>query len=161
MSAPLPFQWIVLIATFVVAIGLTIVPLPQWVDIARPEWVALTMIYWCMAMPWRVSIGTAWCLGLLLDVLQGATLGQHALALVLVAYLIQRFYLQLRSFPVWQQSLVVMLLLLVYKFPLFWISGMSSRVEPVLGWQAVIASGLLWPWVFALLRGIRRHYELA
>lgn len=143
------------------AIGLALMPLPHWLAVWRPDWLALVLIYWCMTMPDRVGMGTAWMLGLLLDVLTGTILGLHALALVLIAYLVQRFYLRLRAFPVWQQSFLLLFLLTIYQLPLFWLSGWGARRDPTLAWQAIISGSLVWPWIFALMRSIQGRYGLS
>ncbi|HWP94977.1 MAG TPA: rod shape-determining protein MreD [Gammaproteobacteria bacterium] len=147
--------------TFVVALVLTIWPLPAWAEAWRPHWAALTLIYWCLALPNRINIGVAWLVGVVLDVLHGALLGQHALALVLVAFLANRFHLQIRVFPVLQQTVAVTLLLAVYAFVLFWISG-ATGVE--IGFHryipALLTSALLWPWTFAVLRHLRRTWQV-
>jgi rod shape-determining protein MreD len=143
------------------AMGLALVPLPHWLAVWRPDWLALVLIYWCMAIPDRVGMGTAWVLGLLLDVLTGTILGLHALALVLIAYLVQRFYLQLRAFPVWQQSFILLFLLTIYQLPLFWLSGWGARRDPALAWQAIISGSLVWPWIFALMRSLQGRYGLS
>ena len=70
--------WII-VTSFLAALALTVLPLPDWVALIRPEWVALVLIYWCMALPGRVGVGFAWITGLLLDVLRAGLLGQHAL----------------------------------------------------------------------------------
>ena len=77
----------VILATFAVCYVLAIVPLPQWLLWGRPEWVALTLIYWVIALPHRVGITTAIAVGVGLDVLEGAALGQNAAALAVVAIL--------------------------------------------------------------------------
>lgn len=160
MSAQRPRRWAVLAGSFAAAFALTLVPLPETFEYWRPDWVALTLIYWAMALPWRVGLGIGWLLGLLLDVVYGTLLGLHGLAMVIMAYLVLRFYLQFRAFPVWQQSLVVLVLLTVYHFPVFWMSGLTGISEPVMGWPAIVAGAIIWPWVFAILRGIRRRYRL-
>jgi hypothetical protein len=77
---------IAILASFVIALILTIVPLPEWMTPFRPEWVALTLIYWCMALPQRIGVTIGWSMGFVLDVIKGAVFGQHALALAVVAY---------------------------------------------------------------------------
>lgn len=154
-------RWLVLASCFCMAIGLALMPLPHWLAVWRPDWLALVLIYWCMAMPDRVGMGMAWMLGLLLDVLTGTILGLHALALVLIAYLVQRFYLQLRAFPVWQQSFLLLFLLAIYQLPLFWLSGWGARRDPTLAWQAIISGSLVWPWIFALMRSIQGRHGLS
>ena len=74
-----------ILLTFAAAMLLTIIPLSDGFRALRPDWVALTLIFWCLALPDRVSVGSGFIAGLLLDVLTGTLLGQHALALSLVA----------------------------------------------------------------------------
>ena len=75
----------VIVASLIVAFMLTAMPLPSWAVSWRPAWVAMVLIYWCMALPQRMGIGISWVLGLLLDVQQGTILGQHAIGLAIVA----------------------------------------------------------------------------
>lgn len=147
--------------SFVVALVLTIVPLPHWMAPFRPEWVALTLIYWCMALPQRLGILTAFGLGLILDVLKGALLGQHALALVVIVYLTLKVYQQIRVFPRWQQALSIMGLLILYQVLVTWINGITGlRSSTWSDWLPTLSSTLLWPWVYLILRDIRRHFGI-
>ena len=76
-----------IVFTFIIALLLTIMPLPEWARYLRPDWVGLVLIYWCLAVPERVGVITGWLMGLLVDLLTGAILGQHALALTVVAWI--------------------------------------------------------------------------
>ena len=49
-----------LIGTFAAAVILAIMPFPNWAEPFRPDWVGLVLIYWCLAIPDRVSVGTGW-----------------------------------------------------------------------------------------------------
>src|SRR4051812_37770357 len=102
--------------SFLVAVTLSIVPMPIWTEGFRPAWVVLLMIYWIIVIPTSVSLGGAWVLGLLLDMLNGTLLGEHAMAMCIVAYLSLKFQRQLRVFPFWQQTLGVFLLIGIYQF---------------------------------------------
>ena len=73
--------------TFFLAYFLAIVPFPDWAMDYRPEWVPLVLIYWVMALPYRVGIGWAWLAGIILDILEGSTLGLNAMALVIICLL--------------------------------------------------------------------------
>jgi rod shape-determining protein MreD len=85
---------------------------------------------------------------LALDALSGALLGQHALALLIVVYLSQRFYLRIRVFPMSQLAVTVVLLLSVYQFTLFWIDGVAGRTVPLIErWGPVVSGAVL----FALI----------
>jgi len=166
-SGSVPVNWpfiqrqLVLMASFGIALGLDLMPLPHWLAYWRPDWLALVLIYWGMALPDRVGLGTAWLLGLLLDVLTGTILGAHALALVLIAYVVQRFYLQLRAFPVWQQSFFLLFLLALYQLPLIWLLALGAQHQPILAWQTIISGSLMWPLIFASLRGMQGRYDLS
>jgi rod shape-determining protein MreD len=153
--------WII-IASFVVALALTILPLPNWLGMIRPEWVALVLIYWCMALPGRVGVGFAWTIGLLLDVLRAGLLGQHALSLAIVAYITLQFYQRIRVFPLWQQAISVLILILLHLLLQLWIKGISGNPPPALAFLLpALSSMLLWPLMFLGLRRLRRRYRVA
>lgn len=151
----------VIIASFLAAFMLSIVPLPIWAVEWRPDWVAMVLIYWCIALPQRVSVASGWFAGLIQDVLSNVLLGQHALSLSIVAFFSVQMHRQVRVFPIWQQAIFVALLIISSHFPEIWIRGMLEQ-QP-LGWSFIfpaISSMLLWPWLFVLLRDLRRHYRV-
>jgi rod shape-determining protein MreD len=124
---------------------LAVVPLPDLVAPFRPDWVAVILIYWALAAPRRFSLVTAFLMGLALDTLMGALLGQHALALLLVVYLAERFYLRVRMFPVSQLAVSVLILLALYEFVLFWIDGIAGRTVPLVErWAPPLTGTLAW-----------------
>lgn len=152
----------VIILTFVVALMLTMVPLPQWAQELWPHWVLMTLVYWSMAIPTRIGVGIAWILGLLLDVSYGALLGQHALALAVVVFLTINLHQRLRIFPIWQQAIVIFVFCVIYNIINLWIKGISGYAPSV--WLYVIPSfttALVWPVVFFILRYTRRFYRVA
>jgi rod shape-determining protein MreD len=138
-----------------------IIPLPVNLETARPEWVALVLIYWCMAIPERIGVGYGWIVGLLLDVLKGSLLGQHALALAVVAYITLKLYRRMRVFPLWQQSMVILFMLILHQLLILWFDGIVGNPEKNwLYWLASLTGMLLWPGVFLVLRGTRRFYKV-
>ncbi|MCC5860279.1 MAG: rod shape-determining protein MreD [Gammaproteobacteria bacterium] len=146
------------LASLVLALALAIVPLPAQAGALRPDWVALALMFWCLTTPSRFGLGWAFILGLLLDTLTGALLGQHALALMLVTYPVLRFRLRLRVFPMFQLTVAVTLLLVLYQFTLFWIDGVTSRGMPASAyWWPVITGALVWPLVFRLGESVLRE----
>ena len=149
----------IIILTFIAAMVLTVIPMPEWMALFRPEWVALTLLYWCIALPLRVGVGSAFILGLLMDVLKGALLGQHALALAIIAFLANKVHQQIRVYPVWQQALSIMALIILYMMLVLWINGIIDyKTHNWLYWLPAISSTLLWPWVYIILRDLRRHF---
>ncbi len=153
---------LVILFVFIIALGLNVMPLPVWAQDFRPQWVNLALIYWCMALPQRVGVGSAWTLGLLEDVLTGTLLGQHSLGLSLTAYMVLNLHQRIRIFPLWQQSLVVFVLLLVERLLSLWVVGATGQPMPTLWyWMPTIMGMLLWPWVFIILRDIRRRFRVS
>ena len=148
--------------SFVVAFLLTALPLPQWAEPWRPAWVTLVLIYWCLAVPQRVGVLVGWTLGLLLDAMTGTLLGQHALSLSLVAFLSLRLHLRVRVLPVWQQGLTVFLLVVLDRALSLWVTGIQGMPTQALSiWAPAVTSTLLWPWLFVVLRDVRRRYQVS
>ena len=152
----------VIMLTFLVAYVLAVLPLPQWLQWGRPEWVALTLIYWCIALPQRVGIATGLVLGVGLDVLEGALLGQNALALIAVALLSLILYQRLRVYSLWQQAGVVFMLVGINQLICQWVQNLEDiRALPRLFLLPALSSALLWPVVLHILRGLRRRYRVS
>ncbi len=144
------------ILCIVAALMLTMAPLPDWADSFRPNWVVITMIYWAMLLPRTYSVGTAWVVGLVLDVAQGTLFGQHALALALVVYITVKFHLQIRVFPISQMTATIFAMLALYQFVLFWINGVAGINSPAVAyWGPVLTSTVFWPFVSAIFGNIR------
>ena len=144
------------ILTLIVGLMLTMMPLPDLLDPFRPDWLALLVIFWAMQLPRTWSIGTAWIVGLILDVSQGTLLGQHALAFCVVAFMTVRFHLLMRVFPLPQLSATVFGLLAVYQFLLFWTNGVAGiHAASTVYWGPVVTSALIWPLLFMVLSGVR------
>jgi len=149
------------IATIIVALMLMVVPLPDGAEPFRPDWITLTLIYWAMRMPRTWSVGSAWMVGIVLDVAQGTILGQHALALTAVVFITIKFHLLVRVFPMQQLAATVFALLALYQFLLFWVNGVAGiGAPPISYWAPVISGTLLWPVVFVLLRGVSARVPL-
>lgn len=149
---------LIIAGTFLVAFLLVTIPGPQWAEQFRPDWVSLVLIYWCLATPHRVGIGSGWVAGLLLDVLYGSVLGAQALAKTLLAFIVLRIHLRVRIFPMWQQAGVVWLLLMVNQLVVVWIKGAVGDAPIEFSfWTSTVIGAAIWPWVFVLLRDLRRR----
>ena len=113
--------WWFINISILVALVLTIVPLPIGLKPLWPDWAAMVVIYWAIALPHRVSIGVAWLVGFLLDILLGTVLGVHAVSLAIVIFGVSSNFQRVRNFSVWQQSVVVGAFLILYHFLVFWL----------------------------------------
>jgi len=152
--------WVIL-ASFFAALVLAALPLPRWLQAARPEWVALFLIYWCMALPHRVGLVTGLVLGILVDVLEGAALGQNALALVTVALLALLLYQRVRVFSLPQQAGVVFVLVGIHQMICQWVQNLEGLgARSMVFMLPALSSALLWPVVLHGLRALRRTYRV-
>jgi rod shape-determining protein MreD len=152
--------WIIT-ATFVGALLLTMLPLPESMERLRPEWVTMVLIYWCLALPTRIGVGVGFSVGLILDVARGAILGQNALALTIVALLIVQLHQRVRVYPRWQQALTVLMLVALSQMLGLWVRGaVGQPPETWSYWLPSFTSMLIWPLVFQPLRDLRRHYQV-
>ena len=150
-----------ILLTFAAAMLLTIIPLSDGFSALRPDWVALTLIFWCLALPDRVSVGSGIIAGLLLDVLTGTLLGQHALALSLVAYICVRLHQRIRIYPMWQQALTVLLLLILHQLLTLWIDSTIGRpTRPLSYWLPSLIGAALWPLVYRLMTALRVNFSV-
>lgn len=142
--------------SFTLALLLALIPLPELLQPARPYWLALVLAYWVIETPDKVGLGFAFCIGLLADVMFGGILGEQALRLVVMAFILQRFRARIRFFPVWQQALAMGGLLFndrVIDAAVHLLVG-----EPLLPWSywvAPVLGMLLWLPLYVLLDAVR------
>ncbi len=98
-------SWI-LPVSIVIALVLGLLP-PAVVQPLRPYWLALVLAYWVIEEPDRVGLGAAFVAGVLADLLYGGLLGEQALRLVIMTFILQRFRARMRFFPISQQALAI------------------------------------------------------
>lgn len=142
--------------SLLVAAALQMLPLGR--HAAAPDLLALVLVFWIVHQPQRVGVGLGFVLGLLLDVHQGAVLGQHALAYTLMAYLAVSMHRRLLWFTLPGQALQVL--------PVFFTAHLVSLIARMIaggmfpgGWlfAAPLAEAALWPLVGAVLLAPQRR----
>ena len=154
--------WVVVLS-LVFAGVLAIVPIPDWLELWRPDWIALALIYWVIALPHRVGIVTAWTVGVLADVLEGTLLGLHAVVLTMTAYIGLTLYQRLRMFTPLQQSLTILMLIGTGQLVIFWVQAATGQntADNLAFVISSITSALMWPLVFVCLRFCRRSFHVS
>jgi len=150
--------WIIWL-TFFIALLLGIVPFPHF-EILRPLFMALLLAFWALELPQRVGMVTAWCLGIAQDVLDGTFLGHNALILTLITFLVLSLQQRVRMFPMWQQSLVVLVIFGLAQLLQLWLSALTGNRETLAVLLPALISALLWHWVSFGLRGLRRRFKI-
>ena len=145
--------------TFVVAMFLSLLPLPEGVNTFKPDWMALVLIYWVMAMPSKIGVLVGWLVGIVADVLYGSLFGIHAISFAVIAYLIQLLYHRLRLFARWKQSINVGVVIGIHMLlGLILRSFTQVTLYDFSYWTPIVTSAIIWPWIFVILRDVRRHF---
>ena len=138
-----------------------LLPLPDFLIWWRPNWSLMLLIYWTMALPHRIGILAGWMLGIITDVALGSVLGVHGLSFAIIAYVIILTTKRLRLFPLWQQSAVVGLMVGLDLVLSLWIQNfIAAQPKSGMYWLPIISSTFFWPWIFLLLRDLRRNFNV-
>ena len=127
-----------------------------------PDWTQLFLIYWILAAPLSIGLLSSWVVGLVLDVVLGSTLGINALMYTIISYLVFKIHHIARYITVFQQSIVIIAILLIKFTLVLWIDSILSinNYNISLYWSC-LTSALCWPLVFYSLRAIRRKYNIS
>ncbi|MFS2158806.1 rod shape-determining protein MreD [Pseudomonas sp. Pseusp122] len=158
--APSRNGWVVWLS-FLLGLLLSVSPLPQFMEIFRPLWLALLLTFWTLALPHKVGMTTAWVLGLMEDVLYGTLLGQNALILSLITFLVMSLQQRLRMYPMWQQCLILLVIFGLAQLAQLWLSALTGNRQPTLALLLpALVSVLLWPWVSYGMRGLRKRLKI-
>lgn len=156
------FRTYAIALSLIVALVLQIMPMPASFDLYRPEWVLLVLSYWTLALPHRVNVGVAFINGLILDVLLGSSLGVHSFAMCVSIYILAANYQRLRNYSVWQQAIVIGVTSAFYNLIVFWLQHLLTDVYFLFTYMwPVVSSMVIWPWLFWLLRKLRRQMRLS
>lgn len=160
-----PAHPLFVLITLLVALTANLAPLSGAALALRPDFLALVLLYWCIHEPRIIGVGLAWLVGLLMDVGDATVFGQHALGYAVLAYAGDHFRRRILRFPLWQQAIQVLGLLVLY-------AGLVAVVRLVGGasmprWTYLVSpfvGALLWPVLSVVLplpqRPRRRTSEL-
>lgn len=141
-----------------VAMLLSAAPIPEEVVPYQPLWPVMVLVYWALALPDRANYMLALALGLCMDVQQGVLLGQNMLSLSAILYLSGRMYKTMRLASLPMQAIAVGFIFVTYLFG-NWLISVATGLPQVHAyyWLPAVSSAVLWPWVFLLLRDLRRR----
>ncbi len=153
-------NWVIVLS-LLLAVFLTILPLPTWATWSRPLWVLMVLCYWVLALDEKISVGIAWLIGILLDILGGTVFGEHALVMCLSIFILLKIKKQVRMFPLWQQAVVILLLSALYQGIIYLIQGiLGNPPATILYWISIVTTAIFWPWVFIILRDTRLRFKV-
>ncbi|MBR2513632.1 MAG: rod shape-determining protein MreD [Halomonas sp.] len=151
---PLVVVWL----SFLLALCLQVMPLADGWQVYRPEWIGLMLVYWCMRAPSRVGVFHGFVIGILMDLIEGTSLGQHAVILSLLAFLCALVYPRFRTYSLVQQAVLVLVLLGIVQLIEQWLRTLTGDFSIHLSFLIPsIISALLWPWLATMLRALERR----
>lgn len=134
--------------SFIVALLLSILPMPELISAFRPPWVLLLVLYIEYFLPGNFRLTTLLFVGLLLDVLLATVIGEHSFALLLVTWIASNKSRRFQFFSMMQQIFFIGFFCLLYQ-------SIISLIAALLGFNyslfAPAASALvgmfIWPWI--------------
>ncbi|MCW8400151.1 rod shape-determining protein MreD [Legionella sp. PATHC038] len=133
---------------FIIALLLSILPMPELISAFRPPWVLLLVLYIEYFLPGNFRLTTLLFVGLLLDVLLATVIGEHSFALLLVTWIASSKSRRFQFFSMMQQIFLIGFFCLLYQ-------SIISLITALLGFNyslfTPVASALvgmfLWPWI--------------
>ena len=129
----LPVNPLFVAFTLAFALLFNLVPLGR--TPVMPDFVALVLVFWNVHQSRRVGVGLAFMFGVVMDVHDGAVLGQHALAYTLLSYFAITIHRRLLWFTVPSQAVQIL--------PLFFAAHAVSLIVRMIaggmfpGWQVL------------------------
>lgn len=152
----LPVRPAYIVASLVVALALTMLPLGRvpWV----PDILMVVLAFWGLHQPLRVGMGTAFALGLCIDVQQSSLLGQHALSYAVLMYGIARAQRRLDWYNAWSQAPLLLGIFASAHLVAVAVGTLSGGAVP--GWWVLLApclEALLWAPVSWILLAPQRE----
>lgn len=145
--------------SLIIALMLSILPLPTWAIWFRPCWVVMVILFWQISAPQNLGLSIVWLLGLTMDALYGSVLGQHAFTLVIIYYLASKFARLMRILPLWQQTSIIALLIIIDQLILTFIQVLFGDI--IHTWFfvfRVLSSIVLWPLVYIFMIELHKKY---
>lgn len=118
-----------------------------------PDWLAFVICFWSVREFRKIGMGVAFLMGLLMDVADASVMGQHALSYVLVAYLASALSRRILWFPLIEQALHVLPILLLAQFVQFVARMMAGGDFPGFGYfVGPLIATLIWvPGTYAMM----------
>ncbi len=142
--------------TLLVALAVNLLPVGR--HPAQPDLLAAVLVFWNVHQPRRVGVGLAFLFGLMMDVHEGALLGQHALAYTLLSYAAISIHRRLAWFGLLGQALHVLPVFLAAHLVSLIVRMAAGGMFP--GWPLLLAplfEALLWPVATLLLLAPQRR----
>ncbi|PWD85745.1 rod shape-determining protein MreD [Ignatzschineria cameli] len=149
-------RFIIILITFGIAIVLDTISMPNFFEAIRPNWTTMTMLFWAIKLQRHFGIGSAWLMGLLLDISKSFVWGLHGFTFALLCYIVKRYYPRIKSFTLPVKTCLIPILLIIQSLITIWVNGILGNSTPSFThWVIpIVVSSLLWPILNILLSEI-------
>lgn len=152
------FSYGFVLVTLTIGFVLNLVTYFEWMKYAKPDWVLLILFYWCLEIPDRIGVGWGWVSGLVIDILNYSLLGQHAVAKAFVAFFAVAASRRIQGYDPWQQCIVVFFIASIDIAITVLIANLTTDAEVrLVYWQSALMSALIWPFIYMILRFLRKR----
>lgn len=147
--------------SFILALCLSIMPLPHLMFGLRPNLVTLALIYWVVFLPGRIGIYAGFTVGIVLDIMRGNFLGTMGLTLVLVAFITIKLRPRLNQGHLSSQLWAILLLISLEQLTHLWLQLLfADTAVTYTYWLPIITSVIIWPLLFVCLQSYQRNLKL-
>ncbi len=154
-------RWLILLS-FILALLCMVFPLFDAWQWWRPEFLALLVIYWVMMLPQQLSMLLIWCVGCLQDLLAGVALGQHALSLLVVAYVCLLSYQRIRNYVIWKQSFFIFVIIGLHQLIGNWVHSLyGGGAKSLIFLLPALTTAFIWPLAWIFLESMRRKFRVS
>ena len=144
---------------YLIAILLTIVFAPPSMANFRPFFLVLLLYYWAAKPVSMLPVFWVWCIGLLLDLVSGTMLGQHALVLVVVDLALKEVQPRLSLYGFWQHALLMLLLSGFYVLLQSWLMVNIAHITVTMNYYyGIVGTMLIWLLMYVIMRQQRRMH---
>ena len=126
-------------ASLLIGMMLQILPMPSWFNAFRPEWVFVIFLFWVLRAPHWIGVCFAFFLGIFMDLLMNTLLGQHALAYVIVTYIVIKLHAQIQNFSRSRQMAAVFVLSFLFQLL------QNPTIHVWSYWLPALTSAIIWP----------------
>lgn len=143
-----------LLITFIAALALSILPMPELISAFRPPWILLLVLYIEYFIPGKFHITTLLLVGLVLDVLLSTVIGEHSFALLLITWIGSTWSRRFQFFSMMQQIALIGTLCFFYQATISLVdAALGLNYNLIIPVASAVLSMFIWPWIRLLGEG--------
>ena len=152
--------WLFFFVIFI-ALFLEIVSFPDSMELFRPDFITLALIFFTIFDPRRINFGHAWVCGLILDLLVGAPLGVNALICASQLYLIHSQFKRFSNYVIYQQALIILVINCIAHVAVYWLEHLLGAGNYHVNFLATaLSTAIMWPFVALLLKFLCNYFSI-